>query len=422
MAKMSAFKVEKIAKLGFHRDGGDGAARGLYLQVAKMKAGGLTKSWVYRFVSPVTGKPRWMGLGPADAIGLAKARELARTARETQKLGGDPIEARREQRTTAKLEAAKRITFGKCAEDYIATHRASWKNHKHIWQWQSTFEGKNAATASINDLPVAAIDTAFVLNVLRPIWKKKPETASRIRRRIERVLAWATVSEYRRGENPARWRGHLAEMLPAKTKIHRVQHLKALPYSEIPAFMQKLRERDSVSARALEFTILSATRTNESIGARWSEIDLKEKTWTIPGERMKSKRPHRVPLSDRALTILRGLPREGEFVFPGAKPNKPLSDMAMLEMVRGTIGNGYTTHGFRSSFRDWCKEQTNYPREIAELALAHVVADKSEAAYSRGDALDKRRQLMAAWARYCAEKPKTATADNISPMHGSGRP
>jgi len=392
------------------------------LQVAKMKAGGLTKSWVYRFVSPVTGKPRWMGLGPADAIGLAKARELARTARETQKLGGDPIEARREQRTTAKLEAAKRITFGKCAEDYIATHRASWKNHKHIWQWQSTFEGKNAATASINDLPVAAIDTAFVLNVLRPIWKKKPETASRIRGRIERVLAWATVSEYRRGENPARWRGHLAEMLPAKTKIHRVQHLKALPYSEIPAFMQKLRERDSVSARALEFTILSATRTNESIGARWSEIDLKEKTWTIPGERMKSKRPHRVPLSDRALTILRGLPRQGEFVFPGAKPNKPLSDMAMLEMVRGTIGNGYTTHGFRSSFRDWCKEQTNYPREIAELALAHVVADKSEAAYSRGDALDKRRQLMAAWARYCAEKPKTATADNISPMHGSGRP
>jgi integrase len=419
MPKMSAFKVEKIKKLGFHRDAGDGAARGLYLQVAEMKAGGLTKSWVYRFVSPVTGKPRWMGLGPADAIGLAKARELARAARETQKLGGDPIEARREQRMAAKVEAAKRFTFGKCAEDYIATHRASWKNEKHIWQWQSTFEGKNAATAAINDLPVAAIDTALVLNVLRPIWKKKPETASRIRGRIERVLAWATVSEYRRGENPARWRGHLAEMLPAKTKIHRVQHHKALPYADMPAFMQKLRERDSVSARALEFTILSATRTNESIGARWSEIDLKNKTWTIPGERMKSKRPHRVPLSDRAVTILRELPREGEFVFPGAKPNKPLSNMAMLEMVRGTIGNGYTTHGFRSSFRDWCKEQTNFPREIAELALAHVVADKSEAAYSRGDALDKRRQLMAAWARYCAEKPKTA--ENVTPMHGGAR-
>src|SRR5262245_53561864 len=416
MPKMSTFKVEKIAKLGFHRDGGDGAARGLYLQVTKLKAGGLTKSWVYRFVSPVTGKPRWMGLGPADALGLAKARELARAARETQKLGGDPIEARREQRMAAKLEAAKRITFGKCAEDYIATHKTTWKNQKHIWQWQTTFEGKNAATASINDLPVAAIDTALVLNVLRPIWKKKPETASRIRGRIERVLAWATMSEYRRGENPARWRGHLAEMLPAKTKIHRVEHLKALPYSELPAFMATLRARDSVSARALEFTILSAARTNESIGARWSEIDEKAKTWTIPGERMKSKRPHRVPLSERALTILRGLPREGDFVFPGGKPDKPLSNMAMLEMVRGTIGNGYTTHGFRSSFRDWCKEQTNYPREIAELALAHVVADKSEAADARATALDQRRQLMAAGARCCAEKPKIA--ENVTPMHG----
>jgi integrase len=233
------------------------------------------------------------------------------------------------------------------------------------------------------------------------------------------VLAWATVSEYRRGENPARWRGHLAEMLPAKTKIHRVQHLKALPYSELPAFMAKLRERDSVSARALEFTILSAARTNESIGARWSEIDFKDKIWTIPAERMKSKRPHRVPLSDRAVAILRELPREGEFVFPGGKANKPLSDMAMLELARGMIGNGYTVHGFRSSFRDWCKEQTNYPREIAELALAHVVADKSEAAYSRCDALDKRRQLMAAWARYCAEKPKAKHAgDNVTPLHG----
>jgi integrase len=417
MAKMSAFKVEKIKTLGFHRDAGDGAARGLYLQVAKMTAGGLTKSWVYRFVSPLTGKPRWMGLGPADAIGLAKARELARAARETQKLGGDPIEARREQRMAAKIEAAKRINFGKCAEDYIATHKSGWKNEKHVAQWRATFEGKDAATAKINNLPVAAIDTALVLSVLRPIWKTKPETASRIRGRIERVLAWATVSQYRQGENPARWRGHLAEMLPAKTKIYKVKHHKALPYAEIPAFMQSLRERDSVSARALEFTILSATRTNESIGARWSEIDLNEKTWTVPGERMKSKRPHRVPLSDRALAILKAMPREGNFVFPGGKANKPLSNMAMLELARGMIGNGYTVHGFRSSFRDWCKEQTNFPREIAELALAHVVADKSEAAYSRGDALDKRRQLMAAWARYCAEKPKTA--ENVTPMHGA---
>lgn len=417
MAKLSALKVEKITKIGFHRDGGAGAARGLYLQVAKKVAGGVTRSWVYRYVSPVTGKPRWMGLGPADAIGLAKARELARAARETQKLGGDPIEARREQRMAAKLEAARKITFGKCAAEYIDTHKASWKNEKHVAQWKATFEGKDSATAAINDLPVAGIDTALVLTVLRPIWKTKPETASRVRGRIERVLAWATVSEYRRGENPARWRGHLGEMLPAKTKIHKVQHHKALPYAEIPAFMQRLRNLRSVSARALELTVLSATRTNESIGARWSEIDKTEKVWTIPGERMKSKRPHRVPLSDRALAIIKELPREGDFVFPGATSGKPLSDMALLEVVRGTIGNGYTTHGFRSTFRDWCKEQTNYPREIAELALAHVVADKSEAAYSRGDALDKRRQLMAAWARYCAEKPK-AKADNVTPMYG----
>jgi integrase len=278
---------------------------------------------------------------------------------------------------------------------------------KHIWQWQSTFEGKNAATAAINDLPVAAIDTALVLNVLRPIWKKKPETASRVRGRIERVLAWATVSGYRQGENPARWRGHLAKMLPARSKIDRIEHHKAIPYAEVPAFMQQLRERDSVAGRALEFTMLTAARTGETIGARWSEIDLQQGVWVIPGERMKSKRRHRVPLSDRALTILRGLPRLDDKVFPGGPA-------AMLITLRSVAGNGYTVHGFRSSFRDWCKEQTNYPREIAELALAHVVADKSEAAYSRGDALDKRRQLMAAWARYCAEKPKTA--ENVTPI------
>src|SRR5215471_13014044 len=253
MAKMSAFKVEKINKLGFHRDAGDGAARGLYLQVSKLKAGGLTKSWVFRFVSPVTGKPRWMGLGPADAFGLAKARELARAARETQKLGGDPIEARREQRMAAKIEAAKLVTFGQCARDYIAAHRAGWKNEKHIAQWETTFLGKDAATKLINDLPVGAIDTALVLKVLRPIWKTTPETASRIRGRIERVLAWATVSEFRRGENPARWRGHLAEMLPAKQKIYKSEHHKALPYAELPAFMARLREADHISGRALEF-------------------------------------------------------------------------------------------------------------------------------------------------------------------------
>ena len=241
---LSALKVKQIKEPGFHRDYG---ARGLYLQVTVGK-NGIAKSWVYRFVSPVTGKSRWMGLGPVDAITLVKARELARAARETVKLGGDPIENRREEISTKKLEAAKRVTFGKCASDYITEHSGGWKNAKHVEQWKAAFEGSKgrpAATVTINSLPVAEIDTALVLNVLRPIWKKTPETASRIRGRIERVLAWATVSEYRKGENPARWRGHLSEMLPAKSKIYRVEHHKAIPYPELPAFMQRLRKFDS---------------------------------------------------------------------------------------------------------------------------------------------------------------------------------
>ena len=416
MVKMSAVAVSKIKNPGYHRDNGDGGARGLYLQVTDAKGGGVSRSWIYRFVSPITGKPRWMGLGPADVIGLAKARELARSAREAVVLGGDPIEARREREAAQRVASARALSFGKCAADYISQHSAGWKNRKHIAQWKATFEGDAAATKLINGLPVAAIDTALVLKVLRPIWNEKPETASRVRGRIERVLAWATVSEYRQGENPARWRGHLKEMLPAKSKIHKVKPHKAVPYAEVPGFMVDLRHRDSVSARALEFTILSATRTNETIGALWSEIDMKNKVWTIPPGRMKAEREHRVPLSDRAVEILKGLPREGKHVFPGGKAGKPLSNMAQLELLKGMIGNGYTVHGFRSSFRDWCKEQTNYPREIAELALAHVVADKSEAAYSRGDALDKRRQLMAAWAKYCASK--RAKPGVVTPIRG----
>ncbi|MET3838752.1 site-specific integrase [Bradyrhizobium sp. OAE829] len=416
MAKMSAVSVGKIKETGYHRDNGDGGARGLYLQVSPATGGGLSKSWIYRYVSPVTGKPRWMGLGPADVIGLAKARELARTAREKVVLGDDPIEDRRTQQAARRIASARALTFGKCAADYIEQHRAGWKNPKHAAQWKSTFEGDNATTRAINDLPVAAVDTALVLKVLRPIWLKKPESAGRDRGRIERVLAWATVSEFRQGENPARWRGHLSEMLPAKSKIHKVKPHKAVPYVEVPGFMADLRDRDSVSARALEFTVLSATRTNETIGAVWDEIDMQKKVWTIPAVRMKAEREHRVPLSDRSVEILKGLPREGKYVFPGGKANKPLSNMAQLELLKGMIGNGYTVHGFRSSFRDWCKEQTNFPREIAELALAHMVADKSEAAYSRGDALDKRRLLMAAWAKYCATKPLKAAS--VTPIRG----
>jgi integrase len=394
---------------GFHRDG---QQTGLYLKVSATGDGRVTKSWVYRFTSPITGKPRWMGLGPADVIGLAEARELARAARHTQKLGGDPIEARREKRTASRLESAKLITFLQCARDYIAEHRAKWENEKHVAQWVMTFEGPNAVTAAINNLPVSAIDTALILKVLRPIWKTTPTSASRIRGRIERVLAWATVSEYRSGENPARWRGHLAEMLPAVNKVHKVEHHKALPYAELPAFMATLREMEGIPARAVEFTVLTAVRTAEVIGAQWSEIDFAEKVWTVPALRMKRRRLHRVPLSDRALEILRDMPRMGDYVFPGGD-DRPISNMVMLRVMWQTA-RGHTVHGFRSSFRDWAKEQTNFPREICELALAHAVADKSEAAYSRGDALDKRRQLMAAWARYCAETPRVAA--NVTPI------
>jgi integrase len=409
---MTALKISKISDPGYHRDNGDGAAHGLYLQVTR-SGSGVTRSWIYRYVSPVTGKPRWMGLGPADVIGLAKARELAKAARESVTLGSDPIEQRRQDRVAARLEAARRISFGTCALQYIEVHKAGWKNEKHVDQWTGTFEGDGCATASINGLPVADVNTAVILEVLRPLWKRTPETASRVRGRIERVLAWATVSGLRQGDNPARWRGHLAEMLPSKGKVHRVKHHKAVPYSELPAFMQRLKDSRSTSALALEFTILCATRTNETINAEWSEIDAETRVWTIPATRMKSVREHRVPLSDRAMEILTLVPNGSRYVFPGAREGKPLSNMAMLELVRGIAGQGFTVHGFRSSFRDWCKEQTNYPREIAELALAHVVADKSEAAYSRGDALQKRAQLMRAWASYCGRSQPAPTANNL---------
>jgi integrase len=396
--KLSPAKVTQIARAKPRGLYGDG--KGLWLQVSAFG----TTAWLFRYM--MAGKARGMGLGPYPDVTLKEARELADDARKLVRSGVDPIEERKAKKIAAQVEAAKQVTFAKCVEEYLAAHSKSWRNAKHRDQWKSTLE--TYANPIIGKLPVAAVDTALVLKILRPIWDKKPETASRLRGRIERVLAWATVSTYRSGENPARWHGHLKEMLPSKSKVRKPVHHKALPYADTPAFMSKLRYEESVSAKALEFTILNATRTNETIGAKWSEIDLAAKVWTIPAARMKMDRPHRVPLSDRAVAILADLPRDGDYVFPGAREGKPLSNMAMLELVRGMLGHGYTVHGFRSSFRDWCKEQTNYPREIAELALAHVVADKSEAAYSRGDALDKRRPLMRDWSAYCQRKPQEA--------------
>jgi integrase len=405
--RMTALRAQTIKQPGYHRDRGDGAAKGLFLQVTPStakdaKPGEVARSWVYRYISPVHQRSRWMGLGPVDVVGLADAREKAVAARRLVKIEArDPIDERDRTLAAARVEAAKLKTFADVAQEFLADRRDEWKNAKHAAQWETSL---TTETKAINHLPVGAIDTALVLKVLRPIWKQKTETASRIRSRIEAVLAYATVSEYRSGENPARWRGHLEHML---TKKNKVEHHKALAYAQLPTFMAELRRRDSISARAMEFTVLTAARTGESIGAWWNEIDMVAKLWTVPAARMKAGREHRVPLSNRAMEIIKSIPRQGDYVFAGAREGKPLSNMAMLELIRGMIGNGYTVHGFRSTFRDWCRERTNYPGEIAELCLAHVNKNKTEAAYLRGGALEKRQKLMSEWARYCSTSPTT---------------
>ena len=370
----------------------------------------VTKSWLFRYLRE--GRDRKLGLGSVETTSLARARELAQEPREMLRQGIDPIEERKARARQRKLEAARRMTFKQCADAYVAAHRGSWRNQKHAAQWEATFNETRrgskvfpAATAVLNDLPVQDIDVALVCKALEAIWYSTPETASRVRGRIERILAWATVAGHRTGDNPARWGGHLKELLPARSKVAPVAHQAAIPYIDMPSFMAELRLRPSVSAKALEFTILTAARTGEVIGAKWDEVDLSAKLWTIPAERMKARRPHAVPLSDRAYDILMTLPREGGYLFPGARAGKPLSNMTMLQLLRGMRGKGVTVHGFRSSFRDWAGNETNFPRELAEHAIAHVIGDKAEQAYRRSDALARRRKLMDAWAAYCSRPP-----------------
>jgi integrase len=397
--KLSVTAVRNAKEPGLYGDG-----HGLYLQISAFN----TKSWVFRYTRD--GTARKMGMGALHTVTLAEARKRAAAWRLKVHDGVDPIDERRAARGRQKAETAKAITFWQCALKYIEANRAGWKNAKHAGQWVATFngtrQGKSAhppATQIINNLPVASIDTALVLKVLEPIWTTTPETASRIRGRIELVLDWAKVRAYRDGENPARWRGHLDKILPARAKVQRVEHHAAVPYVELPEFMSALRGRDGVPARALEFAILTAARTGEIIGARWSEINCEARLWTIPGERMKAGREHRIPLSDRALEILSTLPREGEFVFLGGRGGRPLPDRAMRTLVRSMRGAGdATVHGFRSTFRDWASETTAYSHELGEIALAHAVSTKVEAAYRRGDMMQKRRRLMADWAAYCS--------------------
>jgi integrase len=393
MGRLTALDITRVTKAGLHPDGD-----GLYLQIGA--AGG--RSWIYRYY--LGGKQRYLGLGSANAIPLKRARELAAQARQQRAEGIDPIDRRRTDRMAEKIATAKVTTFSQCADQYIVAHEPSWRNDKHRQQWSNTL--KTYAYPLLGQLPVHVINTDLIMQVLLPIWSTKSETASRVRGRIETVLDWATVRELRQGDNPARWRGHLEHLLPAPHKVREPQHFAALPYAEVPAFMVELRRRQGIGARCLEFTILTAARTSEAIGARWDECDLAHgrAARTIPSNRMKGNREHRVPLVPEVLTLLGDLyrRRENEFVFPGARTGQPLSNMSLLKTLALMDRGNLTTHGFRSSFTDWAHETTDFPDVVIDMALAHVVSDKVQAAYRRGDLFEKRRKLMEAWATYCA--------------------
>jgi len=395
LQRLTAKAVENQKRAGYWCDGG-----GLYLQVTPTRS----KSWIFRYTR--NGQTREMGLGSLLAVDLAHARQKAATARKMLADDIDPIDAKKQKRLDVVLAKARSITFRECAELYIAAHTPDWKNQKHAGQWTTTIE--TYANPVIGKLPVQDVDTALVLKVLKPIWNEKTETASRLRSRIEQVLNYATVSKYRAGDNPARWRGHLSQLLPAIKKQKRVVHHPALPYSDIGEFIKVLQAQEGTAANALEFTILCASRTTEVLGARTEEFDLKNALWTIPKERMKSGREHRVPLSERAVEIIRAQP-DGEYLFPGLRGH--LSNAAMLALLKRMGRNDITIHGFRSTFRDWTAETTSYPREVCEMALAHTIGDKAEAAYRRGDLFEKRRRLMADWSKYC-DQQKSISAES----------
>ena len=392
--RLTALKVEKAKKAGMYPDGG-----GLYLRVTPEGA----RNWVLRYM--LNRKARWMGLGPVALYGLAEARARALDARRKRHEGIDPIEARHAERARQRLDAAKAITFKQCAESYVAAHRAGWRNDKHAAQWSSTLS--TYANPVIGGLPVQSVDTGLVLRVLEPIWSAKPETANRLRGRIESILDFAKAREHREGENPARWRGHLDKLLPARSRVRVIEHHAALPYAELPGFLPNLRQQEGIAARAIEFLILTAARTGEVIGARWAEIDLLDKTWTVPAARMKAHREHRVPLSPRVLAILRELQTDRSsqdddaFIFPGRRPGTPLSNMAFLMLLRRMGRADLTAHGFRATFKTWASERTSFQSEVAEASLAHIIGDKVEQAYRRGDLFEKRRRLLQQWAAYC---------------------
>lgn len=389
--QLSALQVTRTKKPGYYCDGA-----GLYLQVA---IGG-SKSWVLRYT--LDGRTRDMGLGSAATFTLAEARERAKDARKLLADKLDPIAARQEAQRERRRAEARALLFNDAAARYIAAHEAGWKNAKHAGQWSATLA--TYAAPVIGDMDVASIGTEDVMRVLTPIWTVKAETASRLRGRIENVLDWCAVQGHRSGDNPARWKGHLDKLLPARSKVQTVQHHAALPWREMGTFMQELRGQQGTAARAVEFIILTACRTSEAFNATWGEVDLAQRTWTIPGERMKAGREHVIPLSDATVSVLQAQAAahgmEG-FIFPGTKPGAPPSNMTGLALLKRMGRADLTVHGFRSTFRDWAGESSNHPREVIEHALAHQLKDKAEASYARGTLFEKRRVLMADWAAYC---------------------
>jgi integrase len=406
-------QVEK-SKPGMQLDGD-----GLYLQTSLGDDGKtIRRSWTFRY--ELFGQRHELGLGPVRDVGLAQARAKRGELRQQLRDGIDPLAFRKQQREAARLEQmrltaekAKALSFEQCAEQCMAGHRAGWSNLKHAEQWQNSL--RNDVYPVIGKLNVAGITTAHVVRVLEPIWTKKPETASRVRGRIEKVLAWATVRGFRTGDNPARWRGHLAELFPAKGKVAPVEHHPALNYTELPEFMRELRARESTTARALEFLILTSSRTASVTDATWdSEIDIKGRLWNVPAKRMKRKKPHSVPLSSRSMEILQSLPQAGRYVFGGTRP---LDKQSMNRLLHSMRPSGATVHGFRSTFRTWASERTNFARAVCEQALAHTVGSKVEQAYNRGELLAKRRLLMQAWADYCT---KPAPAGTVTPLRVAG--